>query len=66
MVVSMNELLNAIGHSIVQNLGYEEGVAGLLVAVAIHNMPATIPKTLQEIWTWVRDSLQTALPVRRP
>ena len=25
----MNELLNAIGHSVVQNLGYEEGVVGL-------------------------------------
>jgi hypothetical protein len=62
----MNELLNAIGHNLAQNIGYEEGAFGLLLAVFVHNMPATIPKTFQEIWTWVRDSLQTALPVRRP
>lgn len=66
VVVSMNELLNAIGHSVTQNLG-SIGVGTLVIAVAlVHNMPEKLPTSIQDFWTWLRGSLQTAIPVRRP
>lgn len=29
-------------------------------------MPAKFPRSIDEWWTWFRDSLQTAIPGRRP
>ena len=41
---------------------------GALSAVGIAGvctMPALIPKSIQEWWTWIRDTLQTAVPAAR-
>lgn len=69
----MQELLQpvvvAAQHSIIQNLGYIEAGFGLLIYSAIHTMPPEPPKGLKwigtENWTWLRDTLQTAIPVRQ-
>lgn len=39
---------------------------GVLFAAIVTNMPARMPASLQDYWDWVRESLQTAIPVRRP
>jgi len=69
----MNEFLQAIGHlgatvanNLSTHLAAEGGVGVLLFGVFVHTMPPQLPSSLQEYWTWVRDALQTALPVRRP
>jgi hypothetical protein len=40
-------------------------IASVLAAAFIHTMPAKFPGSLQEMWSWVRDGLQTAIPARR-
>lgn len=58
-------ILSAIGGHITRNSGSYGTVAiaaGLAVA---KNIPAQIPKSAQELWTWMRDSVQTALPISR-
>lgn len=39
--------------------------SGLLILGLITTMPALIPKSWQDIWTWVRNALQTAVPAAR-
>ena len=40
------------------------GVGGGVVILAfVARWPATIPKTAQEWWTWIRATFQTALPI---
>lgn len=40
-------------------------VAGVLFVAFVSCMPKNPPKSLAEIWTWVRSSLQTAIPAAR-
>lgn len=65
----MNEVLQAIAaliRLITQHLAtvFEVGSGALFIAL-VSTMPKLIPKTLQDWWTWVRDSLQTAIPATR-
>lgn len=61
----MNELLTAIGHNLAQHLTSLGVGSGVLFFAVIHNMPEKPPTSMQEYWTWVRDSLQTSIPVRQ-
>lgn len=61
----MNQLLNAIAANLYQHLTTIGVGSGVLFFAVIHNMPPEPPSSMQEYWTWVRDSLQTAIPVRQ-
>jgi hypothetical protein len=41
-----------------------EGLSVLFVA-GVCVMPPAFPKSFQEWWTWLRDTLQTAIPAAR-
>lgn len=57
--------LSAIGAHIARNSG-AYGTASIAGGLAVaKNIPSQIPKTLQELWTWMRNSIQTALPISR-
>jgi hypothetical protein len=43
---------------------YIAGIGALFVA-SVCAMPAKIPASVQEFWTWLRDSLQIAVPAAR-
>lgn len=57
----MNTLADLIAHHLTA-AGF--GGGALLIA-AICTMPAIYPKTFQEMWTWMRDALQTVVPAAR-
>lgn len=40
-------------------------IGGVAMGAMIHTMPKKIPSNAQELWTWMRDGMQTALPARR-
>lgn len=61
----MNELMNAIGQNLAQHLTSIGVGSGVFLFSFIHNMPEAPPSSMQEYWTWVRDSLQTAIPIRQ-
>lgn len=57
--------LQAIGAHISRNSG-AYGTASIAAGLAVaKNIPPQFPKTVQEWWTWFRDSIQTALPISR-
>ena len=59
------QILDAIGQHIARNSGaYGTAAVGFGLAVA-KNIPPVVPKSIQEMWTWMRDSIQTALPITR-
>ena len=39
--------------------------ASAVTIAAVCTMPETFPKTIQEWWSWARNSLQTAVPAAR-
>ena len=42
------------------------GTAAIALGLSVaKNIPPQFPKSLQEWWTWMRDSIQTALPISR-
>ncbi len=61
----MNALLNAIGQNLLQHLTSIGVGSGVLFFAIVHNMPENPPTSMQEYWTWVRDALQTSIPVRQ-
>lgn len=62
----MHELGQAAAHFAAQHLNYVLDVLGLLAVAAVMAMPDKIPASLQDVWTWARETLQTAIPVKRP
>ncbi|HEX5426668.1 MAG TPA: hypothetical protein VFW94_24360 [Candidatus Acidoferrales bacterium] len=62
----MNEVSQAASHFIAENFNYILSGIGLLLAAAVMSMPDNIPNNLQDLWTWARETLQTAIPVKRP
>ncbi|MFC5861105.1 hypothetical protein ACFPT7_02240 [Acidicapsa dinghuensis] len=42
-----------------------EVAAGALFVSAVSAMPKAFPKSAQEWWTWLRETLQSAIPARR-
>jgi len=62
----MHELLDALAKDFLAHLTSVGVGSGVLFFAIIHNMPEHPPANMQEYWTWVRDSLQSAIPVRQP
>ena len=62
----MHEILDAIAKDFLTHLTSIGVGSGVLFFAIIHNMPEHPPVNMQEYWTWVRDSLQSAIPVRQP
>ncbi len=54
-----------IGENIVRNWPAYSAALGVLFVAAVSTMPPRIPKTVQECWEWMRESLQTAIPAAR-
>lgn len=52
------------GHVTRHSEAYGTGAIAGGLSIA-KNMPPSIPKSPQELWTWIRDSVQTALPISR-
>lgn len=59
------QFCNAIAEHIARHgEAYGTAAVGLALAVA-KNIPELIPKSAQDWWTWMRSSVQTALPISR-
>ena len=62
-------MVTAITQNLTQNAGaYLTGfftTVSLLVLAFIGAMPPQIPKSAQDLWTWIRETLQTATPINR-
>ena len=56
--------MNALIEHISQHLATYGVGGGVLIVAAISCMPEKIPFSAQECWTWLRASLQTAIPAR--
>ena len=65
----LQPILTAISQNIEQNAGtYITGfisICSLLLVAFIGSMPPQIPKSMQDMWTWMRETLQTATPINR-
>ncbi len=65
----MNPLLGALGRYALEHLASIGVGAGIVAVSAIHNMPPQPPHSLRwidaDLWTWTRDTLQTAIPIRQ-
>jgi hypothetical protein len=65
----MNVPWDQIGNHILEHIarhGREYGVGGGALFIAIiSTMPKTPPASFGEFWTWIRESLQTAVPSAR-
>lgn len=57
--------LQALEHHFSHHLIEYMTFLSALAIAGVCTMPAKIPATLQEWWTWMRDSLQTAVPAAR-
>lgn len=62
-------IVTAISQNLAQNAGaYITGFISAVVLLGlafIGAMPPEIPKSAQDIWTWIRESVQTASPINR-
>jgi hypothetical protein len=48
-----------------QHINYILGGIGIFVVGAINSAPPARPKSLDDMWSWMRDAAQTSLPVNR-
>lgn len=60
----MNHLFNALAAQLAAHLVEVEGILLALVISWVFSIPANLPKTKQEWWTWFRDTLQGAVPMK--
>jgi hypothetical protein len=60
----MTGFWNAVLTHIEKNWEAYSAAASLVGLGAISNMPHNRPKTLDDLWTWLRGTLQTASPTR--
>lgn len=51
--------------NITRNAGKYATAAGLLFVAIVSTAPPKIPQSLQDVWTWGREALQTAIPAAR-
>jgi hypothetical protein len=58
-------LLEALRQHFIQHLPEYLTTLGVLFVAFVCTMPANLPQTLQDWWTWCRDGLQTAVPAAR-
>lgn len=59
----MSGFWNAIVEHLIANHQVYITAAIAFAFAAVKCMPETIPTSAQALWTWLRSSLQTALPV---
>jgi hypothetical protein len=57
----MRDILTYLG----SNLNYILSVLSLFFLAGINSMPSKIPSNVNEWYLWLRDSLQTAIPINR-
>lgn len=57
--------LHAIQEHLTKNAEAYIAAVGALFVAGVCAMPAKIPGSIQEFWTWLRDSLQIAVPAAR-
>ena len=55
----------ALGENMVGHWGEYAATLGVLGVAVVSCIPERVPKSLQEWWTWMRESLQTAIPAAR-
>ena len=65
LAMMAHPILEAIRAHIMSNFAEYITLASALAIATIVKMPPQIPKSLQDWWTWMRDSLQTAVPAAR-
>lgn len=60
----MNALWNALAQQIASHLvEVEAGVAALIIS-GVYSIPEQFPVTIQAYWSWFRDTLQGAVPMK--
>lgn len=60
----MHALLNALATQLAAHLVEVEGIILALIVSWIFSIPQNLPRTPQEWWTWFRDTLQGAVPMK--
>lgn len=50
---------------VMRNLPEYLTFVGALAIASVVTMPKMIPTSIQDLWTWLRDALQTAVPAAR-
>lgn len=60
----MNDLWNALATQAAAHLIEIEAALAALAISFIFSMPESFPKTLQAYWSWFRDTLQGAVPMK--
>lgn len=58
-------ILEGIEAHLLRNLPEYLTFCGALAIAAACTIPAKIPSSMQELWTWFRDIVQTAVPAAR-
>ncbi len=56
---------HAIAENIAQHQGYYTAAVSALFVAGVCTMPPNPPLSFKELWQWVRDALQTAIPAAR-
>ena len=59
------ELFHALSIYLAQHLNYILGAIGIFGFAAINSMPKNPPESFRDLWDWLRESCQTAIPVNR-
>lgn len=62
--MNWNPILEAILSHVSKNWEAYSAGAGALALATIICMPVKFPRSLDDWWTWLRNSLQTAIPAR--
>ena len=61
--------MSGFGNAVMQHLASNAqvyGTAAVALAIAVvKSMPPEIPRSLQDLWTWLYESLQTVVPAPR-
>ena len=66
----MRDLIYQIFIQLLQNIfdavkKYEVFGSGVLLFALFASMPALIPKSAQDMWTWIRSTLQAIMPIQQ-
>ena len=63
-VIDAHPVWHALQQHVMKNLTIYLENFGALIIAAISTSPERIPRTFDDLWTWVRDTLRTATPAR--
>lgn len=65
MAVAVYPILMGIQSHIMRNLPEYLTFVGAVAIASVVTMPRAIPRSIDDLWTWMRDALQTAVPAAR-